>query len=82
MKARQLIAASGVVYGPDTLRVIITAFDCAWAEIAHQFEPGSDEAQSYRLKLAQAVLAEADENTEAVNVLKDAALRRLQRQHH
>jgi hypothetical protein len=82
MRARELIAKSGALYGPDTLRVIITAFDCAWAEIAHRFEPNSDAAQSYRLKLAEAVLAEADQDSCAVNVLKDAPLRRLQRQHH
>jgi hypothetical protein len=82
MRARQLVTVSGTVYGPDTLRVITTAFDKAWADLAHSFPPNSPEANACRLKLATAVLAEATEHSRDAHALKNTALRRLQSQHH
>ena len=51
MKARKLIEGS---VEPETLHVAYSAFDGAWAEIAHRFGGDPEEA---RQRLAHAILA-------------------------
>ena len=72
MQARGLIDAAS--YGPDALKVITRAFDEAWASIAGNYgtEPGVIERA--RLKLADAVLSVASEDSRDVEALKNAAL--------
>jgi hypothetical protein len=70
MKARQLI--DGASYGPDALKVIVKAFDEAWVMIAGNYDSASVEAA--RLKLANAVLSVAREDSRDVEALKQAAL--------
>jgi hypothetical protein len=74
MRARQLI--DGASFGPDAVKAIGEAFDAAWAEVAGNFhDPLAIEAA--RLKLANAVLSIASEDSRYVEVLKNAALQRL-----
>jgi hypothetical protein len=66
MKARQLI--DGASYGPDASKVIVKAFDKAWVMIAGNYDSASVEAA--RLKLANAVLSVAREDSRDVEALK------------
>ena len=72
MKARNLINSS--TYGPVTLKVITKAFDDAWSEIASQFNQTGLQSEAARLKLANAVLSVAKEDSRDANELKNAAL--------
>ena len=74
-KARQLI--DGASFGPDTLKAIGQAFDEAWQEIAGNFGDDPPDIERARLRLANAVLSIADEDTRNVQVLKRAALQRM-----
>lgn len=77
MKAqRRLYGAS---YGPETMKVITQAFDAAWAEIANEVEDNRLGVEAARLKLANAVLANAKENSRDPETLKNAALFTLAR---
>jgi len=75
MKARSLI--DGASYGPDALKASGRAFDEAWAQIAGNF--GSDPVviDAARLKLANALLSVADDDSRDVEVLRQAALQRM-----
>jgi hypothetical protein len=57
--------------------MLTTAYESAWSEIKHHFEPGSPEARAYRLKLADAVLTTGPFEHSDVRELKDAALQKL-----
>ena len=72
MKARKLI--EGATYGPETLKVIGKAFDDAWSEIAPHFSQNGLQSQSARLKLAQAVLSVARDDSRDSDELKNSAL--------
>jgi hypothetical protein len=64
--------------GPDTLKVIGQAFDQAWDTIAGNFEGNPLAIQAARLKLANAILAEATANChDDVETLKNAALQAM-----
>ena len=70
MEARNLI--QGATYGPETLKVIGKAFDDAWSEVGSQFD--GLQAQPARLKLAEALLSVAREDSRDPDELKNAAL--------
>ena len=72
MKARRII--DGAAFGPDALKAIGQAFDEAWEEIAGNFggEPASIELG--RVRLAEAVLSVAIEESRDVEALKRGAL--------
>jgi hypothetical protein len=73
MKARRLI--DGASFGPATLKVIGQAFDEAWAEIAGNFGPS--QVDDARLRLAEAVLSIANEDSTNVAALKIGALQAM-----
>jgi hypothetical protein len=75
MKARRLI--DGASFGPDALKAIVQAFDKAWAEIAGNFGNEPTVIESARLKLAEALLSVADDDSRDVEALKQAALQRM-----
>jgi hypothetical protein len=71
MKARHLIENAS--FGPDALKVISQAYDAAWAEIETSI--GCDQRREVvRLRLADAILSVANEDSRDVEVLKKAAL--------
>ena len=70
MKAHQII--DGASYGPDTLKAIGKAFDEAWLIIAGNFS--SDTTEPARLRLADALLSVASEDSHDVDDLKRGAL--------
>jgi hypothetical protein len=72
MRARQLI--DGASFGPDTLKAIGQAFDQAWAQIAGNFGDDPSDIERARLKLANAMLSVASEDSRDVAVLVRAAL--------
>jgi hypothetical protein len=74
MPLQGLITKKGVVYGPETLKAITTAFDEAWAEVEHDFEAGSPQAEAYRVLLANAILFVAKATSTDARTLKDEAL--------
>src|SRR5262245_47082073 len=75
MRARQLI--DGASFGPDALKAIGKAFDAAWAEIAGNFGNDPLQREAARIKLADAVLSVACEDSRDVKVVKNAALERM-----
>jgi hypothetical protein len=75
MKARRLI--DGAAFGPEALEAIGQAFDAAWVEIAGNFGSDSGQVEAARLKLANAMLSIAHEDSRNVEVLKQAALERI-----
>ena len=72
MRARQLI--DGASFGPDALKAIGDAFDAAWAEISGGFGTHPVVIEAARLKLANAVLSVASEDSRDVEALKRGAL--------
>ena len=77
MHARQLI--DNASFGPDALRVMGEAFDAAWAEIAGDFGNDPLVIEAARIKLANAILSIATENSRDVEALKQAALQAMAR---
>jgi hypothetical protein len=61
MRARRLI--DGAAFGPDALKVIGQAFDAAWAEVAGNFGNDPVQIEAARLRLANAVLSIASEDS-------------------
>ena len=74
-KARQLI--DGASFGPEALKAIGAAFDAAWAEISNNFGDDPADVEKARLRLANALLSIANEDSRDVEVLKRAALQRM-----
>ena len=70
MKARQRI--EGTSYGPEALNAMTQAFDQAWSVIAGNISPDASEAA--RLRLANALLSVATEDSRSVGALKRKAL--------
>jgi len=70
MKARQLI--DGASYGPDALKAITQAFDEAWSVVAGNF--ADDKIEDGRLRLANALLSVANEDSRDVAALRRGAL--------
>ena len=77
MRARQLI--DNASFGPDALKVMGEAFDAAWAEIATSFGNDPVVIEAARMKLANAVLSIASEDSRDVEALKHAALQAMAR---
>ena len=75
MNARTLI--DGASFGPEALNAIGQAFDQAWQDIAGNFGNDPFDIERARLRLANAVLSIADEDSRDVGVLKRAALQRM-----
>ena len=73
MTARRLI--DGASFGPATLKVIGQAFDEAWVVIAGNFGPS--QVEDARLRLAEALLSVATEDSTDVTVLKNGALQAM-----
>src|SRR5439155_4103532 len=70
--ARKLI--DGAAYGPEALKALGQAFDEAWASIAGNFGDEPYEIERARLKLADALLSVASDESRDVDALKKAAL--------
>jgi len=77
MRARQLI--DNASFGPDALRVMGEAFDAAWAEIAGNFGNDPVVIEAARMKLANAILSNASEDSGDIEALKQAALQAMAR---
>jgi hypothetical protein len=73
-KARELFDCTA--FGPEALKVIGQAFDEAWASIAGNFDESPTTVEAARLKLANAILAEANAHRD-VETLKNAALQAM-----
>jgi hypothetical protein len=77
VKARALI--DGACFGPAALKVLGRAFDEAWASIAGNFCDG--QVEGARLRLANAILSIANEDSRDIAALKNAAIEAMRRQH-
>jgi hypothetical protein len=75
MKASRLI--SGATFGPEALKVITQAFDDAWSEIAKNFAGDMLSTEAARLRLANAILANAREDSRDPEALKNAGLQAM-----
>jgi hypothetical protein len=74
MEARRLFDNASL--GPDALKAVGEAFEKAWSEIERNI--GCDQArEAARLKLANALLSVASEDSRDVEVLKKAALQAM-----
>jgi len=75
MHVQQLF--DGVSFGPDALKAVGEAYDAAWVDIAGNFGDDPPAIERARLKLADALLTIACEDSRDVEVLKNAALQRM-----
>jgi hypothetical protein len=75
VKARRLI--DGASFGPAALKIIGQAFDEAWAEIAGNFGDNPIQVDNARLRLAEALLSVATEESTDVAALKRGALQAM-----
>jgi|RhiMetdeSRZDD1v2_1073273.scaffolds.fasta_scaffold358380_2 hypothetical protein len=75
VQARGMVDAAS--YGPDTLKAIGQAFDEAWASIAGNFGDDPADVERARLKLANALLSVASEDSRDVEALKKGALQAM-----
>ena len=75
MKARRLI--DGASFGPDTLKAMGDAFDQAWAQIAGNFGDSPSQVENAKLRLAEAMLSVATEDSKDVAALKAGALQAM-----
>ena len=75
MKARRLI--DGAAFGPETLKAVGEAFDQAWAQIAGNFGNDPLEVESAKLRLAEAMLSVATDESTDVASLKAGALQAM-----
>ena len=75
MDARHIIDSAS--YGPEALKAIGDAFDAAWVEIAGNFGDDPRDIEVARLKLANALLSVACEESRDVDVLKSGALQAM-----
>jgi hypothetical protein len=75
MKARKLI--DGAAFGPEAVKALGQALDEAWATIEGNFGDDPGDVELARLKLANALLSIASEDSRDVEVLKRAALERM-----
>ena len=75
MKARHLI--DGASYGPDALKVMGQAFEEAWHTIADNFGNDPKDIDKARMRLAEAVVSVASEDSRDVEALKNDALQAM-----
>jgi len=75
MKARRLI--DGGAFGPATLKALGEAFDQAWSQIAGNFGDSPTQIENARLRLAEALLSIATEDSTDVAALKAGALQAM-----
>jgi hypothetical protein len=75
MRARHLIDSAS--YGPEALKTISQAFDEAWRESAGNFGSDPRDIELARLRLANAVLSVASEESRDVEALKNGALQAM-----
>ena len=72
MKAPSVIG--NAPFGPETLKVLIRAYDAAWATAAANFGDEPSVIERARVRLAHALLSVASEDSRDAEVLKRAAL--------
>ena len=77
MGALQLIDSPS--FGPEALKAIGEAFDAAWTEIAEEIGADPVAIEAARLRLANAVLSDASEDSRDVEALKRGALQAMGR---
>jgi hypothetical protein len=75
MNAQSLIDNGS--FGPEALKAIGDAFDAAWQEIAGNFGSDPSDIEAARIKLANAILSIACEESRDVEVLKTGALQAM-----
>ena len=75
MEARRLI--DGASFGSGTLKALGQAFDEAWAEIGND----ASDIETARLRLAEALLSIANEDSTDVASLKAGALQAMAKQY-
>ena len=73
MKARKLI--EGAIYGPTQIAVLARAFDEAWTEIEPTISKRPSAIEASRFKLANAVLAAAQNGPIVFERIKAEALK-------
>jgi hypothetical protein len=72
MKARLYLL--GASYCPERVRVMLQAFDAAWASVHFQFYGSPDTFEAARLMLADAILLAARDNSRTAEQLEAAGL--------
>jgi hypothetical protein len=64
----------GTSYGPETVKVMLAAFDQAWAAVRVHFHESPESFEATRMRLADAILAAAADGSPDVECLKRAGL--------
>jgi len=75
MKARKLI--DGASFGPEALKAIGEGFDAAWKTIEGNFGNDTQDIAKARIRLAEAMLSIATDDSRDVETLKNGALQAM-----
>jgi hypothetical protein len=67
----------GASFGPETVKVLGQAFDLAWLTIAKNFGNDPRDIERGRIRLAEALLSVASEDSRDVEALKNGALQAM-----
>lgn len=81
MRDESTLARRGLI-GPATLKAMGEAFDQAWTEIGGNFSSLPVEIEAARLRLAEAMLSVATEDSTDVAALKAGALQAMVSDNH
>jgi hypothetical protein len=68
------VPASRWIMGPETLKVVYQAFDDAWDKIRHYYGSDHKIIDAGRLKLAEAIIAVARDDSRDPELIKRLAL--------
>jgi hypothetical protein len=79
MIARSMI--TGAAFGPDAMKVVGQAFDEAWDQIAGSFGGDPTSIERARIRLAEALLSLATDESREVEPLKRGALEAMARRY-
>jgi hypothetical protein len=78
MQGLRIINGGGATFGPGEMKVITTAYNEAWSEIASHYNRKGMTAEGARTRLAIAILQAASVNARDREYLKSAGLRAMQ----
>jgi hypothetical protein len=77
MQARDILGAVATQYTEKQLDILAQAFVEVWSQIDHRFEPSSQLANTFRIWVAKAVVADAGPNPTDVEKIKQATIERI-----
>lgn len=79
MRVREYISAAA--YPPEERKLILGAWEGAWAQIEHHFHDSPISIEGARVRLADEILAAAEQNCRDLEELKNSGLQAMAMHH-